>query len=46
MVPSVPYTTDYKIDYTGKPEIKAMFTDGNIKDMKVTFLVSGGAPAV
>jgi hypothetical protein len=38
LVPSVPYTSDFKIHYAGKPEIKALFTDGNIKDMKVSFL--------
>ena len=38
LVPSVPYTSDYKIHYAGKPDIKALFTDGNIKDMKVSFL--------
>lgn len=38
LVPSVPYTTDYRIDFAGKPEIKALFTDGNIRGLKVTWL--------
>ena len=38
LYPSVPYTSDFKIDQKGKPPIKALFTDGNIKDLKVTFL--------
>ena len=37
--PSVPYNkSTYKIQYTAKPEIKALFTDGNTKDLKVSFL--------
>ena len=39
LIPAVPYhATDYTIDYSAKPPIKALFTDGNIKDLKVTFL--------
>lgn len=42
LVPSVPYKeTDYTIDHKaniGKDHVKAMFTDGNIKDLKVSFL--------
>lgn len=38
LVPSVPYNTDYTIKYNGTPEIKALFTDGNIRKMKVTWL--------
>jgi len=35
--PSVPYGSDYKIQNKAVT-IKALFTDGNMKDMKVTFL--------
>ena len=42
LVPTVPYKeTDYTIDHKaniGKDHVKAMFTDGNIKDLKVSFL--------
>jgi len=43
LVPSVPYkkTKDGdagEIDNRAKPEIKALFTDGNTKDLKVSFL--------
>lgn len=38
LVPSVPYTSSGAIDYQGKPEIKALFTDGNIRNLQVTFL--------
>ena len=39
LVPAVPYNaTDYTIDHSAKPPIKALFTDGNIKDLKVSFL--------
>ena len=42
LVPTVPYkkddhTIDHKADI-GKEYVKAMFTDGNIKDLKVSFL--------
>ncbi|HCT53567.1 MAG TPA: hypothetical protein DF712_14030, partial [Balneola sp.] len=36
--PSVPYKTKYQIHHGAKPEIKALFTDGNTKDLKVSFL--------
>lgn len=38
LVPSVPYRSNGTIDYGAKPPIKALFTDGNIKDLKVSFL--------
>jgi hypothetical protein len=38
LVPSVPATRAGVIDFAAKPEIKALFTDGNIKDLKVTWL--------
>jgi len=42
LLPAVPYKKDdYKIDYTanvGKDQISGLFTDGNIKDLKVSFL--------
>jgi hypothetical protein len=38
LVPSVPYSSDGKINYQGTPEIKALFTDGNIRNLKVTWL--------
>ena len=38
LVPSVPYNSDGTINYQGTPEIKALFTDGNIRNLKVTWL--------
>tara|TARA_R100000742_G_C4279056_1_gene102770 strand:- start:238 stop:4059 length:3822 start_codon:yes stop_codon:yes gene_type:complete len=38
LIPSVPYNSNYEIDFNAEPPIKALFTDGNIKDLKVTFL--------
>ena len=38
LVPSVPVKSDWTIDHDAKPKIKALFTDGNIKDLKVSFL--------
>ena len=38
LVPSVPYTKDYKIDSNAKVKAKALFTDGNIRKMQVSFL--------
>ena len=38
LVPSVPYKSDFTINQKGKPEIKALFTDGNMRGMEVTFL--------
>ena len=40
LFPTVPYNSDFTINYDGKPTIKAMFTDGNIKDLNVSFLSS------
>ena len=37
--PSVPYKdNDFTINHFTGPDIKAMFTDGNIKDLKVSYL--------
>ncbi len=36
--PSVPYGSDYTIKNDKKPEIKALFTDGNMRNMTVSFL--------
>lgn len=38
LVPSVPTHTSGKINYNGKPDIKALFTDGNMRNMEVVFL--------
>ena len=38
LVPSVPYDDNFVIETEAKPKIKALFTDGNIKDLKVSFL--------
>ena len=38
LVPSVPYNNNFTINYAGRPEIKALFTDGNIRNMKVSWL--------
>jgi len=38
LLPAVPYRSDFTIDYAAKPNIRALFTDGNIKDLKVSFL--------
>jgi hypothetical protein len=38
LYPAVPFNSDYTINRGGKPEIKALFTDGNIKDLQVKFL--------
>jgi hypothetical protein len=39
LYPSVPFKKDdHTIDHNALPEIKAMFTDGNIKDLQVNFL--------
>lgn len=38
LVPSVPYNNDGTIRFNGKPEIKALFTDGNIRNLQVSFL--------
>ena len=38
LVPSVPYAADFQIDNVAKPQIKALFTDGNIRNLKVSWL--------
>ncbi len=38
LYPSVPFDSNNFIDTSKKPTIKAMFTDGNIKDLQVAFL--------
>lgn len=38
LIPAVPYTTDFKIGNFVKPAIKALFTDGNMRNMQVEFL--------
>lgn len=38
LIPSVPYNTNGTINFAGKPEIKALFTDGNIRNLQVSFL--------
>ena len=38
LIPAVPYDSNYRIDHKAKINPKALFTDGNIKDLKVSFL--------
>ena len=38
LYPSVPFDENFKIDPNQKIQIKALFTDGNIKNLKATFL--------
>jgi hypothetical protein len=38
LVPSVPYSGDFKIDNAAKPVISALFTDGNVRNLKVSWL--------
>jgi hypothetical protein len=39
LYPSVPFnSSDYKIVHNYKPSIKALFTDGNVRNLKVSFL--------
>ena len=38
LVPSVPHKSDFTIDHDATPEVDALFTDGNTKNLKVTFL--------
>lgn len=38
LVPSVPYKSNYVIDHGAGPSIKALFTDGNIRKLQVSFL--------
>ena len=50
LYPSVPFGSDYKIDLNAKAgdanfPIKALFTDGNVRNFKTTML-SRGAPTV
>jgi hypothetical protein len=38
LVPSFPQDSSYKLDRAAKPKISALFTDGNIRDLKVAWL--------
>ena len=38
LTPAVPYRSDYTIGSSDPPKIKALFTDGNMQDMKVSWL--------
>ena len=38
LIPAVPYDSNYQIDHGAKIDVKALFTDGNIKDLQVSFL--------
>jgi len=38
LIPAVPYTTDFKVGNNVKPVIKALFADGNMRNMQVSFL--------
>ena len=38
LFPSVPYNSDFEIDPTQKPIVRALFTDGNTRNLKVSFL--------
>ena len=38
LVPSVPFDNGFRINKKGKPNVKALFTDGNISELRVTFL--------
>ena len=38
LLPAVPYDGEYKIQHNKKIEVSGLFTDGNIKDLKVSFL--------
>ncbi len=38
LVPSFPYNTEFKLFRNGKPEISALFTDGNIRNLQVAWL--------
>ena len=48
LVPSVPYGSDKRINPSQAITVKALFTDGNMKEgsMKVTFLIARRTPAV
>ena len=38
LFPSVPFNSNFEIDESAKPKIRALFTDGNTRNLKVTFL--------
>ena len=38
LVPALLHTTDYVIDKTAKPDIAALFTDGNMQDFQASYL--------
>ena len=38
LAPSVPFDASYRIAPEQKPEVKALFTDGNMRDLKVSWL--------
>ena len=38
LAPSVPFDASYQIAPEQKPEVKALFTDGNMRDLKVSWL--------
>ena len=38
LLPAVPYDGEYKIQHNKKIEVSGLFTDGNIKDLKCSFL--------
>ena len=38
LYPAVPFNSDHTVNHSATPEIKALFTDGNIKDLQVKFL--------
>ena len=37
-MPTVPVESNNQINFNAKPEVKALFTDGNIRNLKVSFL--------
>ena len=38
LFPSVPYNSNFEIDRTQKPKVSALFTDGNTRNLNVSFL--------
>ena len=38
LIPSVPYNTDFSVNLNGKVKISALFTDGNVRNLQVSFL--------
>ena len=41
LYPSVPFDPiNYEIDGSASPDVKALFTDGNIRDLKVSFFLT------